>query len=105
MRLSGVARGELTPTSFAWSMVRIVRFNCLLRMGSKVAPPELQHIASELAGRLGLAKTPMITTTSAHLSPMVWWIGGRVRVVLPAALTEPLVCRLPSSKCSRYNDK
>lgn len=74
----------------AWSLVRICRFNRLLKMASKVAPPGLQVVASGVAQRLGLRRVPMICTTSARLSPMVWWLGGRVRIVIPAALPDEL---------------
>lgn len=77
----------------AWSLVRIYRFNRLLRMASEVAPPELQDVASEVAQRLGLKRVPTICTTSARLSPMVWWLGGRVRIVIPAALPDELDAR------------
>ncbi|MCP5119243.1 MAG: M48 family metalloprotease, partial [bacterium] len=74
----------------AWSLVRIYRFNRLLGMASGVAPPEVQRVASEIAQRLGLKSMPAIHTTSAQLSPMVWWVGGQVRVVIPGALIEEL---------------
>ncbi|MHC5024681.1 MAG: M56 family metallopeptidase, partial [Planctomycetota bacterium] len=70
----------------AWSLVRIFRFNRLLDMASELAPPEVQRIASEIGPRLGLRAAPAIYTASAQVSPMVWWIGGRVRVLIPAAL-------------------
>jgi beta-lactamase regulating signal transducer with metallopeptidase domain len=76
-----------------WSLLRIYRFNRLLRMDAAVASPELQETAARIAGRFGLKTVPAIYTTSAHLSPMVWWIGGRIRVVLPAALLENMESR------------
>lgn len=69
-----------------WSLVRIYRFNRLLHLASEVASPEVQRTASQIAVRLGLKSTPTIYTTSAHLSPMVWWLGGRVRIIIPGAL-------------------
>jgi beta-lactamase regulating signal transducer with metallopeptidase domain len=74
----------------AISMYRIVRFDRLLRLTSAPADAEIERAANEIAGRLGLARTPEVLTTSAHVSPMVWWIGGRVRIYLPAALTSRL---------------
>ena len=71
-----------------WSLVRVHRFNRLLGLASESAAPELTRVASELARRLGLGTVPQIKVTSAHLSPMVWWIGGKVRVLIPAALTR-----------------
>ena len=69
-----------------WSLVRVYRFDRLLRRGSEVAPPGLREIGATIARRLGLKKIPAIRTTSAQLSPLVWWIGGKVRVVLPQSL-------------------
>jgi len=71
-----------------WSLVRVYRFNRLLATESETAPEELQTAAAKMAQRLGLNAAPMICTTSAHLSPMVWWMGGRVRVVVPTALLD-----------------
>ena len=70
----------------AWSSVFIVRFNRLLKLTSKPADPKIQREASTLAGILGLSKVPAIFSTSASISPMVWWIGGRVRIYLPSAM-------------------
>ena len=74
----------------AWSLVRIYRLDRLLGMAAVVAPPEVQRAASEIAQCLGLKSMPTIHTTSAQLSPMVWWVGGRMRVVIPDALLEEM---------------
>ena len=76
--------------ALVWSMVRVYRFGRLLAAQSEVAPPELQREAERMARRLGLAATPAIRTVSAHLSPLVWWVGGRVRIVIPRALLEQM---------------
>ena len=78
---------------FAVSLLRVIRFNRLLRKESDVALQKLQATAARIANRLGLKTVPTIYTTSAHLSPMVWWIGGKVRVVIPAALHEQMDAR------------
>jgi hypothetical protein len=62
----------------------------LLAAQSELAPPELQEQAERIARRLGLASTPAIRTVSAHLSPLVWWIGGRVRIFIPRALLDQM---------------
>jgi beta-lactamase regulating signal transducer with metallopeptidase domain len=72
--------------TLGWSLLRIYRFNHLLRMGSHSAPPELQAHSNSLALVFGLKTAPEVRVTSAHLSPMLWWVGGRVRVFLPATL-------------------
>ncbi len=70
----------------AWSMARVYRFDRLLAAESRVAPETLQTAAELTARRLGLRTIPVICTTSSHLSPMVWWTGGHVRVILPSAM-------------------
>ncbi|MHC4942878.1 MAG: M56 family metallopeptidase [Planctomycetota bacterium] len=70
-----------------WSLVRIIRFHRLLGMVTEVGPPKLQQAASRMAEHLGMKKVPTIYTTSAHLSPLVWWLGGKVRILIPAALS------------------
>jgi beta-lactamase regulating signal transducer with metallopeptidase domain len=72
----------------AGSVVRVLRFNHLLLAESEAAPEPLQTAAAKLARRLGLDRLPAIVTTSANLSPMVWWMGGPVRVVLPAMVLD-----------------
>ena len=72
------------------SLSRIHRFNRLLRNASEAAPPPLQDVATEIAQCLGLPAAPTIYITSARLSPMVWWIGGSVRIVIPAELTRQM---------------
>lgn len=74
----------------AWSLVRVIRFSRLLATETEPASPEIQAAAAKTAKRLGLSAVPTICTTSAHLSPMVWWAGGRVRVVLPTALLNQM---------------
>ncbi len=71
-----------------WSLLRIVRFHRLLRQASLPAPVPVVKLAAELAGRLGLGRTPTVQLTGARMSPMVWWVGGRVRVILPEHLLQ-----------------
>jgi beta-lactamase regulating signal transducer with metallopeptidase domain len=73
---------------FGFSIVRVCRFSRMLATKSEAAPQELQSAAVEIAHRLGLSRIPMILTTSASLSPMVWWAGGKVRIVIPKALLD-----------------
>jgi beta-lactamase regulating signal transducer with metallopeptidase domain len=71
-----------------WSLARIYRFNRLLEIESCPASPDLQADAEKIAAGLGLKAVPIIYTTSAALAPMVWWAGGRVRIVVPDVLLE-----------------
>ncbi len=74
----------------AWSVQRVRRFSRLLAENTQPAPHQVQTAAATIARQLQLAKLPAILTTSAHLSPMVWWAGGRIRVVIPASLLEEM---------------
>lgn len=75
---------------FIVSLVRIYRFHHLLLAESKSAEDEMQAEATTISRRLGLKTTPTVYTTSARLSPMVWWVGGKVRVVIPNAIIEQM---------------
>jgi beta-lactamase regulating signal transducer with metallopeptidase domain len=78
---------------FAWSLVRVCRFGRLLAAQSDAAPQQLQTAAVKIARRLELNTIPTICTTSARLSPMVWWTGEKVRIVIPTALLEKMDAR------------
>lgn len=73
-----------------WSTFRIVRFHRLLTLASRPAPQDLTKRADQLAKTLGLKKTPSINITSARVTPMVWWVGGKVRVFIPEAMPAEL---------------
>ena len=67
-----------------WSLVRTARFRRTLAGASRPAPPRLQREAAAIGRELGLARVPEVQTTDARVTPMVWWTGGRVRVLVPA---------------------
>lgn len=67
----------------SWSLLRVYRFNVLLQMNQKMAPKGVLDAARSIMDRLNSNAIPDICTTSARIAPMVWWVGGRVRVVLP----------------------
>jgi len=73
-----------------WSLVRMLQFDRLLRAHSAAAPPAVQTEAETIARRLALSVIPEVSVTTAYLSPMVWWTGGRVRIVLPVSLLEQM---------------
>lgn len=75
-----------TASVLGWTLVRTLRFHRSLVRASEAAPPEVQRRAREIARRLGLDAVPTVYATRAQLSPLVWWAGGRVRVLLPAEL-------------------
>jgi len=73
-----------------WSLIRVCRFSRLLAAESEVAPQQLQAAAAKVGRRLKLKTIPTIRTTPARLSPMVWWTGGKVRIVIPTTLLEQM---------------
>ena len=75
---------------FGFSMVRVCRFSRLLASESEAAPQELQTATEKIARRLRLKTIPTICTTSARISPMVWWTGGKVRIVIPTTLLKEM---------------
>ncbi len=75
---------------FAWSLLQVYRFSRLLGMETEAAPRELQAAAAKIARRLELNTMPTICTTSARLSPMVWWTGGKVRIVISTTLLDQM---------------
>jgi beta-lactamase regulating signal transducer with metallopeptidase domain len=74
---------------FGWTLVRTVRFQRTLSRAAWPAP-QLQRLATEIGEVLGLPRVPQIHTTRARLRPMVWWAGGRVRVLIPAMFLAEL---------------
>jgi bla regulator protein blaR1 len=71
------------------AIVRIHAFQRLLRF-ARPAPATLQDQAEFLASRLGLARCPRVWLAPGRVSPLLWAVGGRARLVLPAALLERL---------------
>lgn len=74
----------------AWTLVRTLRFHRSLARASETAPRAVQRLAREIARGLGLGAVPAVYATGAQLSPMVWWAGGKVRVLLPSELLAEL---------------
>jgi beta-lactamase regulating signal transducer with metallopeptidase domain len=72
----------------AGSLFRAYRFNRLLCQTSAPADAELQLAAVRIANSLGLVRIPEIFATRARISPLVWWIGGAVRVYLPRTIVD-----------------
>ena len=54
------------------------------------APAWLQRQAAVIGRDLGGVRIPELCTTDARVTPMVWWTGGKVRVLIPAFLLADL---------------
>ncbi|MDE2874399.1 MAG: M56 family metallopeptidase [Gemmatimonadota bacterium] len=73
----------------AWIVGRTVRFHRMLTGAARPAP-QLQRLVAEIGGTLGLPRVPGVYTTDARLRPLVWWAGGRVRVLIPSVFLDEL---------------
>ena len=72
------------------SFIRVFRFNRLLKLSSETAPQTIYKTAKEVSDKISLRKLPLIRTTTAEISPMVWWIGGKVQIFIPHVLIAKL---------------
>ncbi|MEA2709250.1 MAG: bla regulator protein blaR1 [Phycisphaerales bacterium] len=82
--------------SAAWltlAAVRIARFRRLLRQ-SAPADDELRSEIAALAARFGLSRIPDCRIVDAAVSPMLWFLGRRVKLILP----KKLVTTMPRSQ-------
>ncbi len=70
----------------AW---RIIRFQLMLRE-AEPAGEEMQDRVDELALKLGVASPPSVWWISGVLSPMVWAVGGRPRLLIPVDFWKSL---------------
>ena len=68
---------------------RIFWFRRLL-CAAEPAPADVVDTAERAAKRVGLKRVPGIAMLPVCMAPLVWSLGGRPRVVLPAALFERL---------------
>ncbi len=73
-----------------WTLIRVLGFRRWLVRSSRPPPGELRQDAAEIGRRLGLARIPKLRITTARVSPMVCWTGGRVRLVIPSFLLASL---------------
>ena len=76
----------IVVTSF-W---RVIRFKRLLNSSGLTATHEVRSITKDLACDMGIETMPILTVTAARVSPFVWWLGGRVQIVLPQKLIDEL---------------
>ena len=75
-----------------WSLaaVRIIGLKCLLR-DIQPAPADLQEKVSAVARQLQLRRAPTTWLVPGRIPPMLWTLGGRARLLVPAELWPGLV--------------
>lgn len=71
-----------------WSLFQVIRFQRMLKNETVNAPAGIQSIADDAASVLGIKPAPIVHVSSGNISPMVWWTGGKVWLVIPASLVE-----------------
>jgi beta-lactamase regulating signal transducer with metallopeptidase domain len=74
---------------FAWMALQVVRFQRLLRRAER-PPLEVQVLTCDLAARMGLRRAPTVLMVPGVVSPMLWGIGLRPRLLFPAKLLDQL---------------
>ncbi|MFK7961936.1 MAG: M56 family metallopeptidase [Phycisphaerales bacterium] len=70
------------------SIFGMVRFNRRLDAATTPAPEHVQRLAADVAATLRLRRVPTVYASAARLSPMVWWAGREIRIVIPSALID-----------------
>ena len=74
--------------SITWAIVtatRIIRFRRLL-LGASPPPDELRSEVAAVAARMGALRVPDIRLVDAAVSPMLFFLGRRVQLILPRGL-------------------
>jgi beta-lactamase regulating signal transducer with metallopeptidase domain len=74
-----------TMTTVVLSVCRTRRFQMLLRE-ARPASEDTQDLVDELSMRLGLLRTPSVWWINGRLSPLVWAVGLRSRLIIPLEL-------------------
>ena len=69
---------------------RVVRFAQVFIRNARLAPDSIQQQAATLAKGMGLKDCPPVWLLSAVVSPMLWCIGGRARILFPSRLVDQL---------------
>jgi beta-lactamase regulating signal transducer with metallopeptidase domain len=74
---------------FAVAIIRIRRFQSLLRLGYP-APESIQREVHTLAARMDMRQVPEIWFVPGRISPLLWALGGNARLVVPEDLWRQL---------------
>ncbi|MGB0330734.1 MAG: M56 family metallopeptidase [Planctomycetota bacterium] len=72
------------------SLVRVGQFHAAMGRATTAAPPEVQGLSDRVSRTLGLRRSPAVWTTTARISPYVWWFAGPPRIIVPSALVKGL---------------
>jgi len=75
-----------TVVLLGWTATRTIFFRRTLKRAVRPAPAWLRREVAAVGRDLGLSRMPELCTTNARVTPMVWWSGARVRMLIPSFL-------------------
>ncbi len=70
------------------SLKSVFRFNQGLSNACRRADPPVQQLATEAAKQLGLRSCPEVYSVPTEIAPLVWWMGGHAKVVIPEKVEQ-----------------
>ncbi len=91
---------------FAWQGWSVVRFTQVFLRYARRGPPVLQNLAQRLAQQMGIPRAPEVWLLPAVVSPMLWSVGGKPRILFPrdllSRLDEGAVATLLTHELAHY---
>lgn len=75
---------------FTWQGWRVVRFAQVFLRSAQLAPESMQEQAQILAQQMGMKRAPEVWLLPAVVSPMLWAVGGKPRILFPGELLSRL---------------
>ncbi len=74
-------------------ILRVFRFNRTIALHHRQAPLDVQQSVDSVAKQLQVSENTELVIVDARISPMIWWVGGRVKMIVPkwiiSELAEP----------------
>jgi beta-lactamase regulating signal transducer with metallopeptidase domain/TolA-binding protein len=74
--------------SSAWFLAAALRISRFRRVLSLAKPDdgELAELVDRCSDRIGLRRPPLVAWLPGEVAPLVWWLGGRPRLLMPLGL-------------------
>jgi len=97
--MTGLRQRAFTIFALSWTAgsltILLIAMTRIAMLGRVLAaalpgPPSVQRDVSELAGRLGIWRTPRVWFVSGAVCPALWAFGRRPRVLVPTQLWDQL---------------
>ncbi|MDR3633680.1 MAG: M56 family metallopeptidase, partial [Isosphaeraceae bacterium] len=71
-------------------VTRVRRFQRVVLSATRPASPDVRELVADLADRIGLSRLPSVCWVKGPVSPMIWGVFCRPRLILPIALWSRL---------------